>query len=115
MPVFEPPLRDGNPMTQKGHPGNALMKHYDAWAQGVTVWKDSLGVWHESLTPYEGGATHAVHNQWINGVGPISTTTGPDEGLATAQVVYLGGHVHTITSAEAADLTAAGYGAYITP
>lgn len=28
--------------------------------------------------------------------------------------VYMGGHVYTITSAEAAVLTAAGYGAYIT-
>lgn len=115
MPTFEPPLRDGNVMTQAGHPGNALMKHYDAWAQGVTVWKDSNGVFHESLTPYLGGATHAVHNQWSGGVGPTSTTIGPDEGLATAVVVYLGGHTHTITSAEAADLIAAGYGANVTP
>lgn len=28
--------------------------------------------------------------------------------------LYLGGHIHTITAAEATSLTAAGYGAYIT-
>ena len=28
--------------------------------------------------------------------------------------VYHGGHIHTITAEEQADLTAAGYGAYIT-
>jgi hypothetical protein len=34
----------------------------------------------------------------------------------TGQVskIYEGGHVHTVTAAEAAELTAAGYGAYIT-
>ena len=59
--------------------------------------------------PYLGGATHATPNQWINGVGPISTPTGPDEGLATAQVVYQGGHEHTISEAAATELVAAGY------
>lgn len=117
MSFFTPPLRDGNPMTspEAGPTANALMRHYDNWAQGVTVWKDSNGVFHESLTPYEGGATHATHNLWANGVGPTSVTTGPDEGLATAVKVYLGGHVHPITPAEEAELIAAGYAANITP
>ena len=109
MPTFIPPTTEGKRVGT-----SPLMRFYGAWAQGLTVWKDSQGVWHESSEPYQGGAIHQSHNNWINGVGPITTTTGPDEGLATAQVVYLGGHVHTIASAEAADLTAAGYGAYIT-
>lgn len=39
----------------------------------------------------------------------------PDqESLASYDHVYLGGHEYEITSAEAATLTAAGYGSYIT-
>lgn len=34
--------------------------------------------------------------------------------LLAADVVYYGGHVHPISASEEADLTAAGYGAYIT-
>lgn len=41
---------------------------------------------------------------------PFPTT---DE-IDAASEVYLGGHIHTITSAQAAALTTAGYGAYIT-
>lgn len=109
MPTFVPPVHEGNARTLPGHPANRLYRFFGAWAQGATVWKDSQGVWHESTTPYLGGAIHAVHD------GPTSTYTGPDEGLATAQVVYLGGHVHTITEDEATELTAAGYGAFIEP
>lgn len=36
------------------------------------------------------------------------------EDLDAYDYVYLGGHIHEITAAEAATLTAAGYGAYIT-
>lgn len=34
--------------------------------------------------------------------------------LDAADVVYLGGHVHIVTNAVAAELTTAGYGAYLT-
>lgn len=34
--------------------------------------------------------------------------------VADADFAYLGGHIHTISDAEAATLTAAGYGSYIT-
>lgn len=34
---------------------------------------------------------------------------------SAADVVYLGGHEYPITQAEAVALTAAGYGAYVTP
>jgi hypothetical protein len=34
--------------------------------------------------------------------------------LTAADIVYLGGCVHTVDAAEAAALTAAGYGSYIT-
>lgn len=112
MPTFTPPTTDGRLIAdpaKRGRSGaHALWSHYGSWATGKTVWKDSLGVWHESLTPYQGGATHRVFSG-----GVLISETGPDEGLDTAQVVYLGGHVHEITEAEAAELTTAGYGAYI--
>lgn len=37
------------------------------------------------------------------------------EQWAAADRSYLGGHVHTVSQAEADDLTAGGYGAYLTP
>lgn len=37
-----------------------------------------------------------------------------DAQVRAANAVYMGGHVYTISAAEAADLTAAGYGSYIT-
>ncbi len=37
-----------------------------------------------------------------------------DPDLADIDVVYLGGHVHTISDEDAALLTAAGYGQYLT-
>lgn len=106
MPTFTPPTTDGNPVTDGSHP---LWRHYGAWSTGLTVWKDESGVWHQALSPYLGGDTSTVHH------GDTTTTTGPAPGLATAQVVYLGGHVHEITDAEATELTAAGYGDYIDP
>ena len=104
MATFTPPFRDGRSMVgPPGHPLNPLMRYWGAWATGATVWKDSLGAWHESIAPYEGGATQTVHN------GSVTTVRGPDEGLATAQVYYLGGHVYTITEAAADELEALGY------
>jgi hypothetical protein len=37
-----------------------------------------------------------------------------DEDITAADITYLGGHVYPVTTAEAADLTAAGYGAWLT-
>jgi hypothetical protein len=107
MPLFTPPVGDGRLVGDPDDRSWAYFRHLGAWATGKTVWRDSLGVWHESIEPYEGGATSTHHD------GATTITTGPDEGLATAQVVYAGGHVHTVTDAEAAALTAAGYGARI--
>ncbi|NIR34905.1 MAG: hypothetical protein GWN07_02310, partial [Actinobacteria bacterium] len=73
-------------------------------SEGKTVWKDSLGVWHSSLSPYQGGSTTTTHD------GGTTTVEGPDEGLATAEHVFLGGHVYTVDSSVAAELVAAGFG-----
>lgn len=104
MATFAGPTVEGNSvMGPPGHPLNPLLRFYGGWAQSVTVWKDSLGVWHQSTAPYLGGSTTTVHD-WDH-----STYGAPDEGLATAQKVYLGGHVHTITEAEADELEGQGY------
>lgn len=104
MPTFTPPVTDGRLVGDPFDPSWAYFKFLGSWATGKTVWKDSLGVWHESIEPYAGGATTTVHD------GPVTTATGPDEGLATAQKVYLGGHEYTVTEAEATELAAAGFG-----
>ena len=111
MATFTPPFVDGNLMHFPNKPGPAsrLYRFYGSWATGVTVWRDSSGVWHEALIPYLAGATHTVHD-WN-----MSTISEPDEGLATAEVVYLGGHVYEITAEEEAALIAAGYEDGITP
>lgn len=111
MATFTPPTVDGNPMafTGKDDAANRLFRFYGAWATGQTVWLDQDGVWHRSLEPYQGGV---VHWSWDNGVG---TATEPDEGLATAQVVYHGGHTYEITPEEEAALIDGGFGEYIEP
>jgi len=110
MPTFTPPTGEGNPtfIAGKNDVTNRLFSYFGSWAQGQTVWLDQEGVWHQSTHPYQGGTFHIVHD------GDTTTVTGPEEGLATAQVVYDGGHVHEITDEEAAALTDGGFGEYIT-
>lgn len=57
---------------------------------GITIWKDSLGVFHEERDGYV-----------------------EDVMIAQATIVYRGGREHAITSQEADDLIAAGYGDYV--
>jgi hypothetical protein len=110
MPTFTPPTTAGrliaDPAKRHRSGAHALWRHYGAWETGQTVWKDSLGVWHTALVPFQGGGVHRVFKD-----GVLVSETGPDEGLATAQVVYLGGHVYDITEAEATELINAGFGA----
>jgi len=44
----------------------------------------------------------------------LSFTENQPGDMSTVAITYHGGHVHTISATEAADLTAAGYGANIT-
>jgi len=103
MPTFTPPTTAGNPVARPGDPGYTYWRYLDSWATGQTVWKDQGGVWHADAYPYQGGSTSTVHD-WDG-----STVTVADAGLDTAQKVYLGGHTHQITDAEATELTAAGF------
>jgi len=106
MATFTPPTGDGNAtfIEGKNDVANRLFAYYGSWAMGKTVWQDQAGVWHESTHPYQGGTYSITHD------GDTTTTVGPEEGLATAQVVYDGGHVHEITADEEAALRLAGYG-----
>ena len=68
--------------------GHRLFEFFKAHDMGVTIYKLN-GIYYEE--PY------------------------PDEDtLRIATEVYAGGHVHTVSNAVAADLTTAGYGAYLT-
>lgn len=85
MPFFTPPVRALVPTTLPGrHPGNALFRYYGPRRRGVNVF-----VYGSTVTETE-----------LDGVVPTH--------------LYHGGHIHTITDAEASLLTGAGYGANVT-
>ena len=87
MPTFTPPTRLIGPTTlATPHPGNSLMRFYGPRPVGVNVWLLTDGTFTENQ-PME-----------------------PD----VIEHVYHGGHVHPVTDAEAAALTDAGYGEYLT-
>jgi len=133
MPTFTPPptsdvppisVADNfrAPPTSVTNPqGMALMKFYRSRVRGVNVFKMSDGTYQRDdvTEPYpatapnpgqpEVQANNALNWSWYNGVGTVSALPQP-----TVTVVYYGGHSYTVSSAEAAALTAAGYGAYIT-
>lgn len=95
MPTFNPPT-DGflnltdfdvdTPPTPNMRISFNLLRHFESLPRGRNVYKlvDSTYVENE---PFD---------------------------MAAVTISYLGGHTHTVTEAEAASLTAAGYGAYIT-
>lgn len=75
-------------VTTARRPHSADSLWFPKAATGVTVYKDSAGTW---------GA-----GQWLD-----------DAFLATCQRVYRGGYTYELDSAEVAELTAAGFGDYI--
>lgn len=95
MPVFTPPTVldlssvSENPDEIARNPiGYALMRHYGPKGpRGRTVLKES---------------------------GVYTTVDLPEaDRIAAADAVYLGGHIYDVDATEAAALTAAGYGAYL--
>lgn len=95
MPSFSPPTVNDVPAVSRDpdeiarNPlGFRLFRHYGANPRGRSVLKSTLGVYSTVDTPTQ-------------------------DQIDAAAVCYLGGHVYPITSAEAAALTTAGYGAYI--
>lgn len=87
MPIFTPPvLPIGANTTVARHPGNQLWRHYGGRRVGINV--------------------------YVYADGTIGTND-PPFGDITCRKVYHGGHIHTVTAAEALALTAAGFGANI--
>lgn len=79
---FSPPTAPTVPMTVKpSHPAHHLFKHYRPMNAGLNLFV-------------------------VNGV---VTTVEPDYEFVKPDRVYLGGHLYTLTDAEATVLTAAGY------
>lgn len=89
MATFTPPVAANGPRVLPSTRGaaRALWRHYSARPVGQSVLKTG-GVYVTKQTP---------------------TTTE----CAAADIVYLGGHVYTVDATEAAALTAAGYGTYL--
>lgn len=95
MATFSPPIvDDSGPVSFDANElatnplGFRLFRHYKARARGRTVLKSVGGVYSTVDTPSQ-------------------------DQIDAAAVCYLGGHVYSVSSAEAAALTAAGYGAYL--
>lgn len=86
MPIFQPPTDDDVTWTDpfRGGPANALFRFLRPNPRGRNVYLQTDGSYTENEPDYE-----------------------------DIVKVYRGGHLNEITDAEAASLTAAGYGAYI--
>lgn len=97
MPTFTPPLTDNGSLGDGCDPGSrceALWKFYDTPLRGINIFGYADGT-------YE---TTDSYPRNVDG----------DPANKVVAVVYTGGHSYSITAAEAARLTAAGYGAYVT-
>lgn len=95
MPTFTPPLADNGSLGDGARPGSRserFWSFYPAQPRGVNILKYSDGT-------YE---TTDAYPYIVDGVG------------RTVSVAYTGGHSYVVSTAEAAALTAAGYGAYLT-
>lgn len=122
-PVFTPPTVADVPQVLEYDPekrhnplGYRLMRYFGARRRGVNVFKMSDGTYQRddqgAGEPYP--ATDAVPNnalarQWYAGRETVFPLPNP-----SVVTVYYGGHSHPVTAAEAAALTAAGFGANIT-
>lgn len=86
MPLFTPPTEEGQPLHDPDDRRtiNKLLRHYRPHQKGVTVVREA--------------------GQWVEVSYPTINR------LRDAEKVLLGGHVHEVTDAEAAELEAAGFG-----
>ena len=107
--VFTPPTVEGEALA--GPPGSRagerLMTHYGSWEEGVIVFRDSSGEYH-SVRYHPWGATYRTFSEGV------LIHEEELEGLRDATELYYGGHRHVVSEATADDLTAAGYGDFIT-
>jgi hypothetical protein len=101
MPTFTPPTQDRTPAVLPETRGLqlALYRHVRPIAQGLNIWKMPDGTYLLDQQP-----------QQLSNPDPARH----DDDATTPVITYYGGHVYTVSTAEAAALTAAGYGAYLT-
>ncbi len=120
---FGPPSATSNPL------GSRLFRWYSSRKRGVAVFKMSDGTYQmsepvtglsvTSTEPYP-ATTPDQFPQTVNGTMYVAQSwyAGTETDYPATQpqvsVVYYGGHTYTVDSTEAAALTAAGFGAYLT-
>lgn len=95
MPTFTPPLVSNGSLgdgSTPGTPSERFWRFYPAQPRGVNIFKYDDGTY----------AQTDAYPHIIDGVGKTVVTA------------YTGGHSYTVTASEAAALTAAGFGAYLT-
>lgn len=85
MPTFTPPTVNDVPAVYPNDREQSPWRFFADGPRGINVWKLTTGAYTE--------------------VEPADSST--------VAILYHGGHVHTVTAGEAALLTAAGYGAYV--
>jgi hypothetical protein len=76
------------PTIDEGPTGNTRLDQFYTLPRGITILK--------------------VNGKYREERYPLSSD------VKNAEIAYVGGHVYTVTNSEAADLTAAGYGDYLT-
>lgn len=133
MATFTPPSVAEVPPTGGDTPsvlGGRLMRFFQPRQRGVAVFKMSDGTYRcaravPGVTQGSGGTVpvaepypavpegqvvnDALAWSWYNGQGTEYPLTQP-----TVQTVYYGGHSYPVSSSDAAALSAAGFGAYLT-
>lgn len=83
-----------------------LFGYYSPHARGHNIWKLADGTFTDDVQPWP----LITPDDAAKGNLPLGVAAT----AVTYQKVYYGGHANVITDQEAADLTAAGYGAFIT-
>lgn len=104
MPTFSPPtaldLPSVNPYEPQDPLASRLWRHFGVRGpRGRSLLKNDDGTYTLVDTPTSDECDAAKEEKW------------PDGGVRP--VFYLGGHRYEVTAAEAADLTAAGYGGFL--
>lgn len=99
VPSINPPDRD--PLDPRDPTAYALFRHFGPRApRGRSVLKNVDGTYSIVDTPTSDQCDACKVGLWPDG--------------EMRPIFYLGGHIYEVTAAEAADLTAAGLGAYLT-
>lgn len=99
---FTPPTYAGVPTVDMDTPPAVarLYRHMQARPIGYAVFKRSDGTYYQTAGPTQADETNAVANNVPGAKGNIAE--------------YLGGHSYLVDDTEAAALTTAGFGAYLT-